>query len=107
MVVPELYNSTHSPLVQSAGPTAPVSEPNAFTNASEIQISPIQAADLLDVSNGLIGSDISWESRTGAKYEQSISVIKIIGYFLVFIIFISGKFLNHRKPNASCAWEKV
>ena len=36
MVVPELYNSTHSPLVQSAGPTAPVSEPKALTNTSEL-----------------------------------------------------------------------
>ena len=107
MVVPELYNSTHSPLVQSAGPTAPVSAPKALTNTSDIQMSPIHADDLLDVSDDLFGSDISWESRTGAKYEQSKSVIKIIGYFLVFIIFISGKFLNHRKPNASCAWEKV
>ena len=90
MVAPELYNSTHSPLVQSAGPTASVSEPNALTNTSEIQMSPIQAEDLLDVPDGLVESEISCESRTGAKYEQSISVIKIIGYFLVFIIFISS-----------------
>ena len=90
MAVPELYSSTHSPLVQSAGPTAPVSEPNALTNTSEIQMSPIQAEDLLDVSDGLFKSENSFESSTGAKYEQSMSVIKIIGYFLVFIIFISS-----------------
>jgi hypothetical protein len=87
---PELYNSTHSPLVQSAGPTASVSEPNALTNTSEIQMSPIQAEDLLEVPDGFVESENSFESSTGAKYEQSMSVIKIIGYFLVFIIFISS-----------------
>ena len=42
--------STHSPLVQSEGPTASVSPPKAFTRTSEIHTSPIQAVDLEFVS---------------------------------------------------------
>ena len=48
--MPELWISTHSPLVQSDGPTASVSPPKAFTNTSEIHTSPIHAVDLELVS---------------------------------------------------------
>ena len=55
--MPELWSSTHSPLVQSAGPTAPVSAPNALTKTSEIHMSPLQAVDLLEVLLGITTSD--------------------------------------------------
>ena len=93
MVVPELCISTHSPLVQSLGPTDPVSAPKAFTNTSEIQISPVQAEERLEVSlTSWISSNDSLSSK-GARYEQSIIVISIIGYFLFNMLsspYLSG-----------------
>ena len=55
--LPELCNSTHSPVVQSFGPTAPVSDPKAFTSTSEIQTSPLQTADPTEVSEVLLSSE--------------------------------------------------